>query len=181
MGFDRISENDDSNVMAAVMHLQRAMRRGPVHGHGPHGMGPHHGRPEGMGPQMGKGHCPKGPEMRHGHGMNEGRLIHALSDKESMTTQELMEVLDLRPSSMSELLAKLEERGLIIRSQSEDDRRVNIVSLTDKARNIRERISEERAARMAVFTACFTEDEAKEFCRLCNKLSDHLESLRMVR
>ena len=174
MGFDRISENDDSNVMAAVMHLQRAMRRGPVHGHGPHGMGPHHGRPEG------KVHCPKGPEMRHGHGMNEGRLIQALSDKESMTTQELMEVLDLRPSSMSELLAKLEDRGLIVRSQSEDDKRVNIVSLTDKARNIRERISEERAARMAVFTACFTEDEAKEFCGLCNKLSDPLE-LRMVR
>ncbi len=159
----------ENNVMAAVMHLQRAMRRGPMPmpGRSPHGNGPRCGRPmEGM---------------KHGHGMNEGRLIHVLSEKGSMTTSELMEVLDLRPSSMSELLAKLEEKELITRSQSEDDRRVNIVSVTDKARNIREKIAEERAARMAAFTACFTEDEAAEFCRLCNKLSDHIESLRMIR
>ena len=98
-----------------------------------------------------------------------------------MTTSELMEVLDLRPSSMSELLTKLEEKGLIARSQSEEDRRVNVVTITDKARSIQEKISEERAAGLAVFSACFTEDEAAEFCRLCNKLSDHIEALKMVR
>ena len=113
--------------------------------------------------------------------MTEGRLIYALSKRDSMTTSELMEELDIRPSSMSELLTKLEDKGLIQRSQSEEDKRINIVSLTEKARILGEKIAEERAARMAVFTACFSEEEAAEFCRLCNKLSDHLESLRMVR
>ncbi len=82
---------------------------------------------------------------------------------------------------MSELLSKLEQRGLVQRSQSEEDKRINVVSLTEKARTLGEKISEERDARMAVFTACFSEEEAAEFCRLCNKLSDHLESLKLVR
>ncbi len=162
------SERNENSVMAAVMHLQRAMKRGPHHMHG-------RPCPEDMGP----GHC--GPGKRHGHGMSEGRLIYALSKKESMTTQELMEELDLRPSSMSELLTKLEERGLIEKSQSGDDKRVNVVALTEKAKVLSERIAEERAARMAVFTACFTDEEAAEFVRLCNKLSEHLESLKTIR
>ena len=163
---------------------------------GLHGMGPHpvrHGIPGPEGPNPfampmdgrvphGKfGPGAKGPDKKHGHNMNEGRLIFLLSKEDSMTTSELIEKMDLRPSSMSELLTKLENKGLITRSQSESDKRVNLVSLSEKARNIQDKISEEHAARMAVFTACFTEEEAAEFCRLCNKLSDHLESLKMVR
>ena len=193
-----MGSDNENNVMAAVMHLQRAMKRGPMPmpAFGPQGRGPHpagHGipgpegaRPFGMPMEGGAPHGEfgpgtKGPDRKHEHNMNEGRLIFLLSKEGSLTTSELIEKMDLRPSSMSELLTKLENRGLVTRSQSEDDKRVNIVSLTDKARNIQGRISEERAARMAVFTACFTEDEAAEFCRLCNKLSDHLESLKMVR
>ena len=94
-----------------------------------------------------------------------------------MTTSELIEMLDIRPSSMSELLSGLEERELIVRTQSEGDRRVNTVSLSEKAKEIRNRFAEERKARMEAFSSCFTEEEAAEFCRLCSKLSDHLESL----
>ncbi len=171
-------ETKENNVMAAVMHLQRAMKRGPANG-------PGHFNPEfrkgGMSGTMHQGRAPHGGHGMHRNNMTEGRLIFALSKKESMTTSELMEELDIRPSSMSELLSKLEQRGLVQRSQSEEDKRINIVSLTEKARTLGEKISEERAARMAVFTACFSEEEAAEFCRLCNKLSDHLESLKLVR
>ncbi len=154
--------NGENKVMDAVMHLQRAMKRGFSHG----------GR-QGERPECG----PKGPGRRHGHGMSEGRLLFALSQKESMTTSELIEMLDIRPSSMSELLSGLEERELIVRTQSEGDRRVNTVSLSEKAKEIRSRFAEERKARMEAFSSCFTEEEAAEFCRLCAKLSDHLESL----
>lgn len=183
--------NEKNDVMGAVMHLQRAMKRGPMggmHGHhkGCNGDGPKgkhcgmHGGPE-TGCKHGEGHHGGGCHGGKRPNMGAGRVISALSGKESISTSELMEMLDLRPSSMSELLSKMEEQGLIVRTASSEDKRVNLVSLTEEGKVLEEKISEERAARLAVFSACFTEDEAAEFCRLCEKLSSHLESLAMVK
>lgn len=193
-----------NDVMGAVMHLQRAMRRGNAAAfegkHGPKGPmagsmhGPEDGRAfRGQGPE--KPCCHKhGPEKpgcgKHGgmgHGGHHrpnfaaGRLISALKAADSMTTGELAEALDLRPSSLSELLGKLENRGLILRTQDENDKRVYHISLTDSAKMLEEKISAEREAHRAVYTACFTEEEAATFCALCEKLSKHLEALAEVK
>ncbi len=223
---DKDNKND---VMGAVMHLQRAMRRGnaakfagkrgqmgPNHGpegHAHHGHGPMKGpgcKMQGAamkgcahgpmnGPAMkGCNHgpmngpamkdCPKSgmhPGMGHqGHhkpNFATGRLISVLNKAGSMTTGELAEALDLRPSSLSELLGKLEKKDLILRTQDENDKRVYRISLTDNAKLLEEKIAAERDAHMAVYSACFTEEEAATFCALCEKLSKHLEALAAVK
>ena len=50
-----------------------------------------------------------------------------------MPSKDLAEKLDIRPSSLSEALDRLQEKEFITRSTDENDKRKVIVSLTDKA------------------------------------------------
>ncbi len=148
--------NRENDVILAVLKLSRAMRR-----------------------------CappppPEGPE-RPGRGPfcapAVGRLLACISDHPRVSSRDLCEILDLRPSSLSEMLARAEAEGWIIRAVDEDDRRIQRVILSPKGEAF---IAEMEAARKKDLdrkTACFTEEEKAQFCALCNKLSEHLESL----
>jgi hypothetical protein len=75
------------------------------------------------------------------------------------------------------MLARAEAEGWIIRAVDEDDRRIQRVILSPKGEAF---IAEMEAARKKDLdrkTACFTEEEKAQFCALCNKLSEHMESL----
>ena len=63
---------------------------------------------------------------------NQLRLLRLLDQRGELTNSDLVEALDIRPSSVSALVQKLEELGLINRHESETDKRVQIFSgLTD--------------------------------------------------
>ncbi|WFS62715.1 MarR family transcriptional regulator [Pseudodesulfovibrio thermohalotolerans] len=73
------------------------------------------------------------------HGLDQAhhaqqRVLSLLLENGPMPQGELLEILDVRSSSLSELLRKLEDRGLILRERNEDDRRSFIISPTDEAR-----------------------------------------------
>ncbi|MFT8837316.1 MarR family winged helix-turn-helix transcriptional regulator [Liquorilactobacillus satsumensis] len=60
------------------------------------------------------------------------RLLQLLTEKEQLTNSEIVEELDIRPSSVSALVRKLEEEELVARRESPTDKRVLIISLTAK-------------------------------------------------
>ncbi|MBZ2200270.1 MAG: MarR family transcriptional regulator [Lentilactobacillus hilgardii] len=62
------------------------------------------------------------------------RVLHVLAKEGSLIQSQLAEILDIRPSSLTELLSKLEDRGLINRTPDENDKRVTNVSLTDEGK-----------------------------------------------
>ncbi len=105
-----------------------------------------------------------------------GRVLESACGRDGITSRELSRLLDLRPSSLSELMARAEEQGLLIRSADEEDRRVQHVTLTEAGREAVLRIRSVRDADAAKKTACFTESEKEAFVALCGKLSRHLES-----
>jgi DNA-binding MarR family transcriptional regulator len=61
-------------------------------------------------------------------------VLSILLENGPMPQGELLEILDVRSSSLSELLRKLEDRGLILRERNPEDRRGFIISPTDRAR-----------------------------------------------
>lgn len=61
----------------------------------------------------------------------QGRVLALLSAKPETTQRELSYLLDMRQQSLSELLAKLEEKGYVSRARSDEDGRVVKVSLTE--------------------------------------------------
>ena len=139
--------NRENDVILAVLKLSRAMRRCP----------PDPGRP------------PFPPAV--------GRLLECVAENSNVSPRELCEMLDVRPSSLSEMLARAEGEGWIARTADEEDRRIQRVSLSEKGRAAVTRMREAREADYEKKTACFSEEEKAQFCALSNRLSDHMESL----
>ena len=141
--------NLDSDVILAYLKLSRAMRRCP---------------PE-------RKDLPFPPAV--------GRLLECAAANPGVSSRELCEVLDLRPSSLSEILVRAENDGLLCRTVDENDRRVQRVSLTPGGSAVvadMEKVRNEDAKKK---TSCLTEEEKKQFCSLCNRLSEHIEKLAL--
>ena len=106
-----------------------------------------------------------------------GRLLECISANPGVSSRDLCEMLDLRPSSLSEMLARAESEGWIVRTVDEEDRRIQRLNRSAKGSDLVSRMEAVRKEDFARKTACFTEEEKAQFCALCNKLSEHMESL----
>lgn len=62
----------------------------------------------------------------------QGRILALLKMQPHISQKELSYLLDIRPQSLGELLAKLERSGYITRTPSENDRRLMDIHLTDE-------------------------------------------------
>ena len=141
--------NLDSDVILAFLKLSRAMRRCPP---------------------------PPGP---HPFPPAVGRLLECAAANPGVSSRELCEVLDLRPSSLSEILVRAESEGLLSRTVDENDRRVQRVSLTEKGRAAVSDQEEARRRDVEKKTSCLSEEEKAQFCSLCSRLSEHIEMLAL--
>ncbi len=61
------------------------------------------------------------------------RILMILSEQESMSQRQLQDMLRIQPGSMSEILTKLERKGLLTRERGED-RRGNLLRITEAGR-----------------------------------------------
>lgn len=141
--------NLDSDVILAFLKLSRAMRRCPPK-HGP---------------------SPFPPAI--------GRLLECAAVNPGVSSRELCEALDLRPSSLSEILVRAENEGLLCRTADENDRRIQHVSLTPRGGMIVRDMETARNEDAKKKTACLTDDEKTLFCSLCSRLSEHIENLAL--
>ena len=105
-----------------------------------------------------------------------GRMLMTLREHDGAAPSELCEIMDVRPSSMSELLGRMEENALITRESNETDSRATKVFLSEVGKDAVGRIETRFYEENEKLAACFTEEETAEFCALCDKLSAHLES-----
>lgn len=105
------------------------------------------------------------------------RMLITLNKNDGESPARLCELMDVRPSSMSELLSGMERHGLITREENEEDRRATRVFLSAEGKEAVQKIAEKAAENNAKLSECFTEEELAVFCELCDKLSAHLESL----
>ena len=71
--------------------------------------------------------------MRHARfGNTQDRILKILAENKEMDQRQLQEELHVRPGSMSEIISKLEDKGLVLRERSEDDRRHATLSLSEE-------------------------------------------------
>ena len=106
-----------------------------------------------------------------------GRTLMMLQANDGASPAELCECMDVRPSSMSELLGRMEEHGLVRRVSNEADKRATKVFLTDTGSEAVQRIQARFREENDRLAACFTAEEAAQFCALCDRLSAHMEEL----
>ena len=157
--------NKDTEVILAMLKLSRALRRCPpppppadgIPG-SEGGNHPEHHRPMPFPPAL-------------------GRMLSCVAENPGVSSRDLCEYLDVRPSSLSEILTRAENDGWITRTASEEDRRIQRVNLSDKGKSFIAAMREAEEKDAARKTSCLTDEEKAQFCALCNRLSEHMESL----
>jgi DNA-binding MarR family transcriptional regulator len=112
---------------------------------------------------------------RHSHGV--GKLIRVIAANSGASSRELAEIMDIRPSSLTELLNRLEERGIIIRTRDEKDLRVMRVSISEFGLLEMKRHEEEKRQSFDDLAECLNQEEQKTFCELCDRLASHAEKV----
>lgn len=108
--------------------------------------------------------------------LSEGRAsqkrILVLLNKSGVVTQRaLTKTLHVQSASSSEILTKMEEAGLILRTPNEEDRRTMDISLTEAGRNEAEAAAKEIAALRKEMFTCLNEEEKTILLSLLEKLN----------
>lgn len=100
------------------------------------------------------------------------RVLEILRMEDGLVQNYLAEVLDLRPSSLAELLKKLELSGDITRVEDDDDKRIKRVFLTEEGRRkIQDRhVTKEDGADS--FFSGLNEEEQQQFSQYLSKIAD---------
>ena len=70
---------------------------------------------------------------RGGAARSQTLILSILAGREALSQRELQQMLGIQPGSLSELLGKLESKGLIVREKA-GDRRGNLLRITDAGR-----------------------------------------------
>ncbi|MBQ9327138.1 MAG: MarR family transcriptional regulator [Solobacterium sp.] len=183
-----MEKSTDVILFEHIMRLPRQMRHalmgeGSERGNHPCHRGPH---PE-QGHEM-RGHRPMEggfpPRPTHHHHpqgkgpLSRERVLEVLLEYEDGARQkELTERLHLNPSTMSEMIDKLEGSGYLKRTIDASDKRATLISLTDLGHSRALEIQDEKEEKIRPLFANLTEEEKQELIRLINKLITPVEAL----
>ncbi|MBQ1625030.1 MAG: MarR family transcriptional regulator [Erysipelotrichaceae bacterium] len=105
-----------------------------------------------------------GHEVRRRFGMSQDRIIAILKENGgTMSQRTLQRLLDIKPGSISEILSKMEEKGLIERSKDDEDKRASLITLISEEEAMEERPS---------FFEMLSEEEKESLKAILNKILD---------
>lgn len=105
------------------------------------------------------------------------KLLSIISKNDGIIQRELAEILDLRPSSLTEMISNLERNSLITRKQDENDRRIMHVYLTEEGKNIIVNFKQAKDDLQDSIFKCLTIEEKEKMLEIVGKVNSSLESV----
>ncbi|MDK2956744.1 MAG: MarR family transcriptional regulator, temperature-dependent positive regulator of motility [Desulfovibrionales bacterium] len=112
---------------------------------------------------------------RRGRGRRtQRRLLSIIVERGPILQSELLELLDVRSSSLSEVLGKLERNGWIVRERNENDKRGFVVSATEQGKSLCSDPEEARESADGLF-ACLDDEERGRLAEALEKLVSSLK------
>ncbi len=98
-------------------------------------------------------------------------ILKVLSEEENLHQQDIQQYLQVTPGTVSEMISKLENKGLVERKRNAEDRRSVRISLTESGREYLESLSQENQD--DVFAA-LSEEEQQTLYDILVKLNNDL-------
>ena len=117
-----------------------------------------------------KSHSPQRDPYR-----GQGRVLLLLKMHPEISQKELSFLLDMRPQSLGELLAKLERGGYITRTPSESDKRILDIKLTEKGLEAAQEMP--RPPDSDPLFSCLSPEEQAHLADYLSRLIEQLEPL----
>jgi len=104
----------------------------------------------------------------------QGRIMFALWQQDNISINELAKKTQLKKSTLTSMLDRLEKMGYIIRRQSEKDRRVILIKRTNKDKNLEKKYVELSQEHTAFFYKGFSESQIDRFEKDLELILDNL-------
>ena len=96
---------------------------------------------------------------QHGFCLTDFMILEALLHKGALTISAIGEKVQLASASMTSAIDRLEERGLVVRNLSAEDRRVRLVGLTCEGRLFITQLFEKHSEDLEAISTGFSQDE----------------------
>lgn len=101
----------------------------------------------------------------------QGRIIAILNKREGLSTKELSEILNIKVTSLNETLNKLIKKGYLEKRASPEDKRVLLIYLTDKGRELKP----PKPKDLDIFD-CLSEDEKENLDRYLDLIASEIHN-----
>ena len=105
----------------------------------------------------------------------QGRILYALWQEDGVPIKTISEKCGLAITSLTTMLERMENQGLILRVQSTGDKRKTLLYLTDKAKALRDDSEIVSRQMTDIFYKGFTASEAEEFETYLDRIRTNLE------
>jgi len=114
-----------------------------------------------------------GKKLHHGVGgkCSQERILMIVEQKGKITQRGLMDIIGIQSGSMSEIIAKVEERGFICRVKNQNDKRNLDIMLTEKGKAEAKRVRLHREEVQRKLYAPLSDEEKEQLIVLLNKLA----------
>ena len=116
-------------------------------------------------------------------GLHPGQppMLWHLFREEGLSQKELACRLKVKPPTVNVSLQRLEKADYICRSQDERDQRVSRIYLTEKGRELAERLERMMAENEVQMTRNFTEAEICLLSRFLRQLTENIEAIEITK
>lgn len=104
----------------------------------------------------------------------QGRILFALWKNEKLSLIELSRRTSLAKTTLSAMVERMKNEGLLIVEGSKEDKRSLVIYLSDKSLSLEEEINRATKKISDIFYKDFSEEEANELDRLLGKVKENL-------
>lgn len=104
------------------------------------------------------------------------KVLHCLVEEGAMTQNSLMKIMDVKAGSMSELLGKMENDGLIERKRDTKDKRNVLVNITNHGTEQMKVFDMERRERANEIFETLNEDEKERLADILSRMLNDWKS-----
>ena len=105
----------------------------------------------------------------------QGRILYVLWQGDGLTISQISAQTSLANTTLTSMLDRMEQSGLIRREASPTDRRALLIRLTDKARALQQDYDKISQRMNELYYLGFTEEEVRQFEGYLQRVLDNLQ------
>ena len=106
-------------------------------------------------------------------------VLLALYERDGMTPQELSSKLALNSSTLTGILDRLEQKGLVKREMNATDRRSIVIKLTDSAKKIKDELWQIYETVNGYLMSCLSQEELNRLHEIMGKLEKRAHEMHV--
>ena len=106
---------------------------------------------------------------------SQGTILHILWKNKEMTIKQISKSTGLAKTSLTSMLTRMEEKGLIEKINNDSDKRSTIIRLTDKSKSLEDKYNEITNEMIYQYYCDFTVEEIEYFENQLRRVLNNLE------